>query len=146
MFVFNLISTAAGKPVGSIMFWRSLDGTVAILAFGYAGEVGAINVWIGVGHWHVSANSHFLRGRRRRGWQHVSDCSDAVRTSFNNMRIIVSVGWAIYHLGYFLGTLTSAADPKLLNVIFDVNDFVNKIGFVLSCWTCAKADSVNKWA
>jgi hypothetical protein len=33
------------------------------------------------------------------------------------MRITVSVGWAIYHLGYLFGTLTSAADPKLLDVI-----------------------------
>jgi len=62
------------------------------------------------------------------------------------MRIIFSVGWAIYALGYFFGTLTSAADPKLLNVFYNVADFVNKFCFVLSCWTCAKADSVNKWA
>jgi len=43
------------------------------------------------------------------------------------MRITVSVGWAIYHLGYLFGTLTSAADPKLLNVIYNVADIVNKI-------------------
>ena len=46
---------------------------------------------------------------------------------------------AIYPLGYLFGTLTSAADPKLLNVIYNVADFVNKICFVLSYWTCAKA-------
>ena len=144
MIEFNLILKAAGKPVGSMMFWRLLGGTVAMLGFGYAGEVGAINAWIG-----------FAIGMA--GWAFIlfevfageagnvsSDCSDAVRTSFNNMRIIVSVGWAIYPLGYFFGTLTGAADPTLLNVIYNVADFVNKIGFVLSCWSCAKADSVAK--
>ena len=44
------------------------------------------------------------------------------------------------------GTLTNTADPKLLNVFYNVADFVNKFCFVLSCWTSAKADSVNKWA
>ena len=56
-----------------------------------------------------------------------SECSDAVRKSFNSMRITVSVGLAIYHLGYLSGTLTSAADPKLLNVIYNVAYIVNKI-------------------
>ena len=57
-----------------------------------------------------------------------SEFSDAVRTSFNNMLVIVSVRWVIYPLGYLFGTLTSAADPKLLNVSYNVADIVNKIG------------------
>merc|ERR1712160_89703 len=43
MIEFNLILKAAGKPVGSMMFWRLLGGTVAMLAFGYAGETKMIN-------------------------------------------------------------------------------------------------------
>ena len=62
---------AARKPVGSMMFWRLPNGTVAMLAFGYAGKinefatsvgprflmikslgyaggVGAINAWTGL--------------------------------------------------------------------------------------------------
>merc|ERR1712032_184005 len=31
----------------------------------------------------------------------VGACSEAVATSFNNMRMIVTVGWAIYPAGYF---------------------------------------------
>merc|ERR1712228_1122497 len=68
--------------------------------------------------------------------------SDAVKASFNNMRIIVSLGWAIYPAGYFLGQINdSAAAAQALNVTYNIADFVNKIAFVLACWSCAKADT-----
>merc|ERR1712188_353045 len=71
-----------------------------------------------------------------------NNVSDAVKQSFNNMRIIVSLGWAIYPAGYFLGQINdSAAAAQALNVTYNIADFVNKIAFVLACWSCAKADS-----
>merc|ERR1711907_355135 len=73
---------------------------------------------------------------------HCSDaCSPAVKQSFDNMRIIVSAGWCIYPLGYLLGFLIGAVDETLLNVVYNIADFVNKIAFVLCCWSCAKTDS-----
>jgi len=57
------------------------------------------------------------------------------------MRLIVSLGWSIYPLGYFLGFLTGVADQTTLNVIYNIADLLNKIGFVLACWSCAKEDS-----
>ena len=59
--------------------------------------------------------------------------SEAVKGSFNNMRIIVSVGWSIYPLGYFFGVLTSGVDAVTFDVLFIIANFVHKIGFVLSC-------------
>merc|ERR1712088_22282 len=47
MIEFNLILKAARKPVTPGMFWRLLLGTVAMLAFGYMGETGALEAWIG---------------------------------------------------------------------------------------------------
>merc|ERR1712226_932312 len=64
-----------------------------------------------------------------------------VQQSFCNMRLIVSLGWAIYPAGYFLGKLTSQASSEALNVTYNIADFVNKIAFVLACWSCAKTDS-----
>merc|ERR1719263_406096 len=75
-----------------------------------------------------------------------SDVSSHVATSFNNMRMIVTVGWAIYPAGYLFGYLLGAVDDVYLNVIYNIADFVNKIAFVLSCWSCAKADSAEKEA
>jgi len=31
-------------------------------------------------------------------------------------------------------------DDTTLNVIYNIADLLNKIGFVLSCWSCAKSD------
>merc|ERR1712157_406273 len=62
-----------------------------------------------------------------------------VQTAFTLMKLIVSVGWSIYPLGYYFGTLTTVASPQLLNVIYNIADFVNKIAFVLCCWSCAKS-------
>merc|ERR1712227_876633 len=75
-----------------------------------------------------------------------SECSAAVASSFNNMRMIVTVGWSIYPAGYLFGYLLGAVDDTLLNVIYNIADFVNKIAFVLACWSCAKADSAAKEA
>merc|ERR550537_1897947 len=70
-----------------------------------------------------------------------SKCSEAVSTSFQNMRLIVTVGWSIYPLGYFFGYLRGDVSDESLNIIYNIADFVNKIAFVLSCWACAKADT-----
>merc|ERR1719478_2113572 len=71
-----------------------------------------------------------------------TNVSEAVKQSFNNMRVIVSLGWAIYPAGYFLGQINdSAGAAQALNVTYNIADFVNKIAFVLSCWSCAKTDT-----
>merc|ERR1712097_205685 len=68
--------------------------------------------------------------------------SEAVKQSFNNMRLIVSLGWAIYPAGYFLGQINNSdGAAQALNVTYNIADFVNKIAFVLACWSCAKADT-----
>merc|ERR1711976_1134263 len=67
-----------------------------------------------------------------------------VKSAFGLMKMIVSVGWSIYPLGYFFGTLTTAASSELLNIIYNIADFINKIAFVLACWSCAKSASEKK--
>merc|ERR1711907_497511 len=47
MVEFYLILSAVQPNIGVGMFWRLLLGTVAMLAFGYAGEAGMINAWVG---------------------------------------------------------------------------------------------------
>jgi len=147
MIEFNLILKAAKAPIGADGFWRLLIGTVAMLAFGYAGESGAINAWIGfffgMCGWAFILFEIFA-GESSSG---AGKCSDAVKQSFNNMRIIVSVGWSIYPAGYFLGQVNrTQGAAQALNVTYNIADFVNKIGFVLACWSCAKVDTEHKRA
>merc|ERR1712149_88535 len=113
MIEFNLILKAAGKDTSAAMFWKLLIGTVMMLAFGYLGEIKVLNPWMG-----------FAGGM-------AGQCSEAVSTSFKNMRLIVTVGWSIYPLGYFFGYLLGSVSDDALNITYNIADFVNKIAFVL---------------
>merc|ERR1712066_855374 len=116
----------------------------AMLAFGYAGETKAMNPWMGfafgLGGWAFILFEIFAgESAQASGGNNVSE---AVKQSFNNMRIIVSLGWAIYPAGYYLGQInSSAAATQALNVTYNIADFVNKIAFVLACWSCAKTEA-----
>ena len=58
-------------------------------------------------------------------------------TAFGAMRMIVTIGWAIYPLGYVFGYLTGGVDANSLNVIYNLADFINKIAFGLVIWAAA---------
>merc|ERR1712070_610555 len=144
MIEFNLILKAAGKPTTAAGFWKLLLGTVVMLAFGYMGEESILPAWpafaVGMCGWGFILFEIFSG----EAGGMASDVSTHVATSFNNMRMIVTVGWAIYPAGYLFGYLLGAVDDTLLNVIYNIADFVNKIAFVLACWSSAKAESAGK--
>merc|ERR1719195_688707 len=144
MIEFNLILKAAGKQTGAAMFWKLLLGTVVMLLFGYLGEISVLPAWPafigGLCGWAFILFEIFAG----EAGGTVGGCSEAVASSFNNMRMIVTIGWSIYPLGYLFGYLLGAVDETFLNVIYNIADFVNKIAFVLSCWSCAKSDSAGK--
>merc|ERR1712118_383088 len=144
MIEFNLILSAAGKQTTAAGFWKLLIGTVVMLAFGYMGEEAILPAWpafaVGMAGWGFILFEIFSG----EAGGMASDVSSHVASSFNNMRMIVTVGWAIYPAGYLFGYLLGAVDDVYLNVIYNVADFVNKIAFVCACWSCAKADSAAK--
>merc|ERR1712078_397433 len=128
-----------GKQTSAAMFWKLLIGTVVMLLCGYCGEISVIPPLYG-----------FIGGMC--GWAFIlfeiflgeaggtaAACSEAVATSFNTMRLIVTLGWSIYPLGYFFGYLHGDVSETSLNIIYN-------IAFVLACWACAKADSAVKKA
>merc|ERR1712099_207935 len=69
-----------------------------------------------------------------------------VKSAFDIMKFIVTVGWSIYPLGYFFGYLLSGVDDSTLNLVYNLADFVNKIAFCLAIWNCAKQDTQHKIA
>jgi bacteriorhodopsin len=141
MIEFNLILKAAKAPISSGGFWRLLLGTVLMLTFGYIGETTPGFGWpgfiLGLAGWFFILYEVFAGESSKAS----GDCSGPVKKSFANMRLIVSVGWSIYPLGYFLGFLTGIADQTTLNVVYNIADLLNKICFVLACWSCAKEDT-----
>merc|ERR1712129_630462 len=64
--------------------------------------------------------------------------NEYVKQSFQTMRLIVTVGWSIYPLGYFFGYLMGGVEDSKLNLVYNLADFVNKIGFCLAIWASAK--------
>merc|ERR1712046_140740 len=141
MIEFNLILKAAGKNTSAAMFWKLLLGTVMMLSFGYCGEIGAFPAWPaffgGLCGWFFILYEIFfgVAGGTAEGY------SEAVSTSFKNMRLIVTAGWSIYPAGYLFGYLMGSVSETFLNVLYNIADMLNKIAFVLACWSCGKADS-----
>merc|ERR1711990_989 len=96
MIEFFLILSAVEPNLGRVMFFRLLLGTVAMLAFGYAGEAQFVNAWLGfacgMAGWGFILFEIFLG---EAGSVAASGVSEYVKASFNTMRFIVTVGWSI---------------------------------------------------
>ena len=61
----------------------------------------------------------------------------ASQSAFATIRLIVTFGWAIYPIGYFLGYLGGGVDSNTLNIVYNLADFVNKIAFGVAIWAAA---------
>ena len=137
MIEFFLILAAVGKANSGI-FWRLLIGTVVMLVGGYLGEAGYINATlgfvIGMAGWFYILYEVFSG---EAGKAAAKSGNKALVTAFGAMRMIVTVGWAIYPLGYVFGYLTGQMDSNSLNVIYNLADFLNKIAFGLVIWAAA---------
>ena len=137
MIEFYLILSAVRK-VSSGMFWRLLVGSLVMLIGGYLGETEMIpkslGFVIGMAGW-IYILYEIFSGEAGRAA--AKSGSKSFVTAFNALRMIVTVGWAIYPLGYIFGYLSGGVDANSLNVIYNLADFVNKIAFGLVIWAAA---------
>ncbi len=129
---------AAVRKVPTSIFWKLLIASIVMLVGGYLGEAGYIQPFVG-----------FVIGMA--GWIYIlfelfsGDAGQAaaksgnrsLKTAFSAMRVIVTIGWAIYPLGYLMGYLTGGVDVDALNIIYNLADFINKIAFGLVIWAAA---------
>lgn len=142
MIEFYLILRAIGVATPGI-FWRLLIGTLVMLVPGYMGEAGYIDTTVG-----------FVIGML--GWLYIlyevfmgeagkaaeREASASVMYAYKLMRWVVTVGWAIYPIGYVLGYMTGTADQASLNIVYNLADVVNKIAFGLLIWYAATSESL----
>ena len=137
MIEFYLI-LAAVRKVDAGIFWRLLIGSLVMLIGGYLGEAGYINATlgfiIGIAGW-IYILYEIFSGEA--GTLAAKAGNKAMTTAFSAMRIIVTIGWAIYPLGYIFGYLTGGVDANALNIIYNLADFINKIAFGLVIWAAA---------
>ena len=138
---FYLILVAV-TAVTSALFWRLLGASLVMLVFGFLGEAGILDATlgfvVGMAGWiyiiyevFSGEASKLAAGSGNKGGQF----------AFNTLRLILTAGWAIYPIGYFLGYLGGGTDANTVNIIYNVADLVNKTAFGLAIWAGAKMDS-----
>ena len=141
MIEFYLILRAITAVSGGV-FWRLTIGTLIMLVGGYLGEVGYINATVG-----------FIIGMA--GWAYIlyeifageagkvaaNDAPASVKSAYSTMRWIVTIGWAIYPLGYFFGYMMDGASMESLNIIYNLADVLNKIAFGVIIWNVAVSET-----
>ena len=143
---FYLILAAIG--VGTFVMFRNLMvASIVMLVAGFFGESGAMD-----GTLELSATVWWVIGML--GWGYIlyelwsGDVKEAsesgspgVQYAFNAMRMIVTVGWAIYPIGYLMGAGTiDGMDADDMNILYNVADLVNKGAFGMMIWYAAKHD------
>ena len=133
---------AACTAVSLGVFWKLLGGSLVMLLGGYLGETGALSEMVG-----------FIIGMA--GWVFIiyyifvgeaaqikdSAGNENLVMAFDGIKWIVTIGWAIYPVGYFLGYLGGGVDSGMLNTIYNLADLVNKFLFGLVIWHAAMRDS-----
>jgi len=127
--------------VGSGLFWKLLSASVLMLVFGFVGETGGADAnlmgVLGVIAWLYIIYEVFMG---EAGKLNAASGNAAAQSAFNSIRWIVTVGWAIYPIGYWVG-VGASADMAGANQIYNYADFINKIAFGLAIYVAAVSDS-----
>jgi bacteriorhodopsin len=133
---------AAVAVVRAALFWKLLIASLVMLIFGYLGELGLLNATtgfvIGTFAWLYIIYEIFLGEASK---ANAGSGNAASQSAFATIRLIVTFGWAIYPIGYFLGYMGGGADANTLNIVYNLADFVNKIAFGVAIWAAAVSDS-----
>ena len=133
---------AACTAVSLGVFWKLLAGSLVMLLGGYFGETGVLSPMVG-----------FVVGMA--GWIFIiyyifvgeaaqikdSAGNENLVLAFDGIKWIVTIGWAIYPIGYFMGYLGGGVDANGLNTLYNLADLVNKFLFGLVIWYAAMRDS-----
>ncbi len=131
---------AAITAVRSGLFWKLLIASLVMLIGGYLGETGVLNIWagfvVGMLGWLFIIYEIFAGEAQRINEGHGTPAS---KKAFNALRLIVTLGWSIYPIGYVIGAVSDGS-PDALNLIYNLADFVNKIAFGVVIWAAATSE------
>ena len=139
---FYLILAAVTK-VSVNLFWKLLVASLVMLIGGYVGEAGYADVgpafFVGMAGW-VYIIYEIFKGEASQLNENSGNA--ACQQAFKTIRAIVTFGWAIYPIGYYLAYMGGGTnDSETLNIIYNLADLVNKAAFGLAIWVAATSDS-----
>ena len=136
------LMVAAVTVVSAGIFWRLLIASIVMLVGGYLGETGlwapSVGFAVGMIAWIYIIYEIFLGETAA---ANASSGNSASQSAFNTIKWIVTVGWAIYPVGYALGYFAGGVNNEALNIVYNLADLINKTAFGLAIWAAAKADS-----
>jgi bacteriorhodopsin len=140
--LYFFVHTVAKTPTG--LFWRLLIASIAMVLARYMGETDLIYptlaFLIGLILWlYVLGELYFGRLAEI----NAQSASAPVRVGFFWLRLIVTVGWALYPLSYLIVRLGNGADVAKMMVIYNLADLINQIAFVLAVLAAAINDSAH---
>ena len=133
---------AAVTAVSAGIFWRLLIASIVMLVGWYLGETGlwapSVGFAVGMIAWIYIIYEIFLGETAA---ANSASGNAASQSAFNTIKWIVTVGWAIYPVGYALGYFAGGVNNEALNIIYNLADLINKTAFGLAIWAAAKSDS-----
>jgi len=133
---------AAVTAVSAGIFWRLLIASIVMLVGGYLGETGlwapSVGFAVGMIAWVYIIYEIFLGETAA---ANAASGNSASQSAFNTIKWIVTVGWAIYPVGYAVGYFGGGVNNEALNIVYNLADLINKTAFGLAIWAAAKADS-----
>lgn len=135
---FYFILKAIGH-VSRMVLYRLFGYSVGMLLFGYFGETSIMDpisaFAIGMVFWLLIIVEVF-KGNAAKAMD-ISN-HNGLKATFKTLRLFIVIGWAIYPIGYYLGTI---GQTDMLNVAYNIADIINKIGFSMVIYALARSDS-----
>ena len=140
---FYLLTKAAGAKTG--LLWKLIAASVWMLVTGYIGEAftdGSTSHSVLWGFLSTLGYVYILYTAWYGEVAKLADASNnaAVKKGVRTLAWFVLVGWAIYPIGYMAGTpgwYESIFGGLDLNVVYNIGDAINKIGFGLVIYNLA---------
>ena len=142
---FYLILKAAGAKTD--LLWKLIFASVVMLVAGYFGEAVYMDgsgpaIWgliSGLAYFYIVYLIYAGEAK-----QLANASSPAVQKAHNILCKFVLIGWGIYPLGYMIGTSGwydfVDALPLNMDVVYNIGDAINKIGFGLVIYSLAVSD------
>jgi bacteriorhodopsin len=146
---FYLITKKAGAKVG--LLWKLIFASLVMLVTGYIGEVlDPMNSVL----WGVISGAAYFYIAYLIWFGEVAKLSQTAGTQVAKATRILAwfvlVGWAIYPLGYILGTEGGLFGMKLvsdkaaalhaMDIVYNIADAINKIGFGLVIYSLSRTE------
>jgi len=140
--LYFFIQAVSSTPTG--LFWRLLIASVAMVLARYMGETDllypTLGFLIGLLLWlYLLGELYFGRMAEIAA----QSASDPVRIGFFWLRLIVTIGWALYPLSFLIVRLGNGADVAKMSVIYNLADLINQVAFVLAVLAAAINDSAH---